>query len=166
MGVVHLVKLLGLLAAKGGSMERIKIRIEYSWAPVLKNDDSEYLFPDPKGSIKAEYNSPAVYRWNISVSGEQRMYYIGEAQNLRERVYGYLNPGRSQQTNDRINRLLSQSYFLGFRASLAILDNLMVSTDTGIDFSKKDLESKHFRQFVEGLLISISREGGEIIYNR
>jgi hypothetical protein len=50
-------------------MLKLTISGDYEWNPALKNDGSEYFFPDDVKLIqknhKLSYKLPAIYRWNI-----------------------------------------------------------------------------------------------------
>lgn len=147
-------------------MERMKIILEYRWEPVARKDGAKYLFPDERGSIEGSYWRPAVYRWYAHKPGERSRYYIGEAQNLRERVYGYLNAGPTQQTNKWMNQSLTQLIQEGFTVGLEVLEDLKLGIDEGQEFSKKDLESKHFRRAIECLMLSIAERNGDMLLNK
>lgn len=147
-------------------MERIRIIFEYEWEPVMKKDGTKYLFPNERGSIKVSYSQPAVYRWNAHKPGVPRRYYVGEAQNLKDRLYGYLKPGSGQQTNKEINRLLYQLIEDRFMVCLEVLNILKLSMDTVREYSEKDMESKFFRKFIENLMLTIAEEAGDILLNK
>lgn len=144
----------------------MKIDLVYSWEPVRKKDGSEYQFPDERGNIEGSYRRPAIYRWHARKPGEPSKYYIGEAQNLKERVYGYLNPGPTQQTNKWINQSLAQLLKEGYIIGLEVLEGLHLRIDKVQKFSEKDLESKNFRRAIEGLILTIAEKNGDMLLNK
>jgi hypothetical protein len=88
-------------------MDQLKMRITYEWQPVLLREKVEYLFPMAiTPFMRARYREPAVFRWDIyeTKPGDKKLVYLGDAQELcPKRLYGYLNPGPTQKTNQKIN---------------------------------------------------------------
>jgi len=88
-------------------VDQIQIKISYEWQSVLLREKVEYLFPmDITPFMRSKYREPAVFRWDIyqKTPGDKKLVYIGDAQELcPKRLYGYLNPGPTQRTNQKIN---------------------------------------------------------------
>jgi hypothetical protein len=88
-------------------MDQLQIRLTYEWQPVFLREKVEYLFPmDITPYMRAKYREPAVFLWNIyqKTPEDKKLVYIGDAQELcPKRLYGYLNPGPTQKTNQKIN---------------------------------------------------------------
>ena len=97
-------------------MDHIKLSFAYQWQPVLLREKVEYLFPMAISPfMRAKYRTPAVFKWEVfqKVTGDRKVVYIGEAQELcPKRLYGYLSPSASQLANQKIHgatTLLNQS---------------------------------------------------------
>jgi len=149
-------------------MNRLKIELAYQWEPVLKEENREYLFPQIITSfMKRRYKLPAIYRWNIfnKEPEYEKLIYIGEAQELcPQRINGYLNPGRFQQTNKRINKRFQDQLKKGFRIKLEILQFNKINIED-FTFTNNDLHDKHFRRLLEELMIIICKQKGVKILN-
>lgn len=85
-------------------MEHLVFDANYEWVPVTDDHRNPYQFPVPVGHLRARHRGAAVYRWvSRRFDGTVESIYVGETDNLGRRIYGYLNPGPSQQTNLRMN---------------------------------------------------------------
>jgi hypothetical protein len=88
-------------------MDRLQIEVSYEWQPVYLREKVEYQFPLAISPyMRTHYKVPAVFRWEIyqKVTGDKKIVYIGEAQELcPKRLYGYLNPGSTQLANKKVN---------------------------------------------------------------
>jgi hypothetical protein len=88
-------------------MDQLQIKISYEWQPVLLREKVEYLFPMAiTPFMRTKYKEPAIFRWDVyqKKTGDKKLVYIGDAQELcPKRLYGYLNPGPTQKTNQKIN---------------------------------------------------------------
>jgi hypothetical protein len=88
-------------------MDQIQLKLTYEWQPVFLREKVEYLFPMAiTPSMRTKYREPAVFKWDVynTKPGDKKMVYIGDAQELcPKRLYGYLNPGPTQKTNQKIN---------------------------------------------------------------
>lgn len=88
-------------------MEQLQIKISYEWQSVLLREKVDYLFPMAiTPFMRSKYKEPAVFKWDIyqKTPGDKKLIYIGDAQELcPKRLYGYLNPGPTQKTNQKIN---------------------------------------------------------------
>ena len=92
----------------------IKVEFTYHWIPILKEEGQEYHFPEENSSfMRKNYRKPAIYRWNVfrNIPSDKKIIYIGEAQELcPQRINGYLYPGPSQRTNNRIKKYLRHTW--------------------------------------------------------
>jgi hypothetical protein len=88
-------------------MDQLQIKFSYEWQPVYLRDKVEYLFPMTiTPYMRTKYKDPAIFKWEIfqKIPGDKKLVYIGDAQELcPKRLYGYLNPGPTQKTNQKIN---------------------------------------------------------------
>lgn len=64
--------------------------------------------------------TPGLYRLTLTEPGNRTRIYVGETDNLRRRAGNYRNPGPSQQTSQRINRILLDHLGRGGQVRLAI----------------------------------------------
>lgn len=146
-------------------MEWLKIEFEYEWKPVLAEDGKEYRFPEERTEFMKMYKRPAVYRWNVSRPDDRRKVYIGEAKDLYRRIYGYLKPGRTQETNKRINTLFNNYLSQGYTIRLEVLqvDNVRVA---GVTFTANDLSNKYIRTLFESLMITVHEQNRVELLNK
>jgi hypothetical protein len=88
-------------------LNTLQINISYEWQPVLLREKVEYLFPMAiTPFMRTKYRRPSVFRFIVfpNTSEDKKLVYIGEAQELcPRRLYGFLNPGQTQHTNQRVN---------------------------------------------------------------
>lgn len=148
-------------------IEQIKLNLRYSWVPVLVEKDLEYYFPmDISTTMKKEYKTPAIYRWNIFKSNpdDGKRLYIGEAATLcPQRLQGYLKPGPTQWTNKRLNDLFQALLKEELKIKLEIL-KLEYSTIGKTPITQSDLVNKHIRKYIESLLVAhYSGKGYELL---
>jgi hypothetical protein len=148
-------------------LRELALRFDYEWVPVLLEENQEYLFPEKISPyMRKSYRHPAIYRWNIfkNKPGDERLVYIGEAQQLcPQRIYGYLNPGPTQKTNQRMKEEFLEYSDKGYKIGLEVL---RFSNARFGDFTiaQDDLSDKHVRRFMEELMIVLSdREGFKIL---
>lgn len=142
-------------------MYNIKVEFTYQWEPMLREEGKEYHFPERiTAFMRGRYKHPAIYRWNIfrNEPEDEKLIYIGEAQELcPQRLNGYLNPGPSQQTNQRIKKEFQEYLDNGFKIGLEILrfDNITIGN---FALTNTNLNDKHARRFIEELMIIIYKQ--------
>ena len=138
-------------------MDRLSIEVAFEWEAVRMSEDGEYFFPQPVTKfMRQSYPGPAVYRRNIYKDRptDRKLVYIGETEKLApNRIRGYLNPGPSQQTNQRLKREFEEYLEQGLNVRLEVL-RLGQVTIGDISLGPDDLQDKHVRQFIEELLIT------------
>ena len=89
--------------------------------------------------------------------------YVGEAELLPRRIYGYLNPGTTQQTNKRLKALFESELQRGRKVALDVLAFEPFSLDA-LTLSMKDLGDKAVRRFIEWLFtMYYSKRGYEVL---
>ena len=149
-------------------MDRLSIELAFEWKAVRMGEDGEYFFPQPvTKSMRQAYPGPAVYRWNIYKDRptDRKLVYIGETAKLApDRIRGYLKPGPSQTTNQRLKREFEGYLEQGLRVRLEVLrpDEVTVGD---ITLGPDDLQDKHVRQFIEELLITYYTRVGFTVLN-
>jgi hypothetical protein len=144
-------------------MDQLNIVLAYEWQPVLLRDKVDYLFPmGVTPFMRARYKEPAVYRWNIfqKTSGDRKLVHIGEAQELcPRRIYGYLNPGPTQQTNKKIKtefeNYMRQSMSIGL--DICVIQELTFGETV---LGKQALNDKYIRQLIQTAMIIEHRKKG------
>ncbi len=79
-------------------------RISYEWQPIEIAPGQRFIYPAPLSATFIDsYSKAALYRSAFKdKNGLLTGAYIGETENLAQRVRGYPRPGPTQQTNIRI----------------------------------------------------------------
>ncbi len=148
-------------------MEQVDIRFHYYWRSVESQPDVKYYFPEKiSRHLRAHWSWPAVYRWVVfqSEPGDLKQLYIGEAKILSRRIGNYLNPGRTQQTSQRLNRVFTEEVNNGRKVIMEVLE--FETFDTGaISISPADLDNVKVRRFLEGLFILHYQNKGYKVLN-
>lgn len=153
---------------KNRSMNQITLDFLYEWKPICQEKEKIYFFPNSISSyMRKQYCFPAIYRWNIykNESEDQQTFYIGEAQELcPQRINGYLNPGPSQKTNQRVNAELMIFLARGYQVSLDFLhiENFICDQCT---YTAQGLEDKYFRRLIEELMVLKAHQAGYQLIN-
>lgn len=145
------------------------VNFPFDWIPVLRSEDEVYLFPNSITPFMSRlYKSPAVYRWNIykNILTYERIVYIGEGQQLiPSRINGYLNPGPSQATNKRLNIYFHEHIESGYKVQLEVVRFDEVTLGN-LSLRQSDLKNRHFRRFLEHMLITYYQQKGYTLLNR
>jgi hypothetical protein len=101
--------------------------IRYTWIPVSVAQGVFFVFADVPTLLKARTwlsvlaGNSAIYRWGFFRRDVLVEVYIGETENFRQRVRGYLCPGPSQETNKRMNSEFNRAIDGGLEVRLEIL---------------------------------------------
>jgi hypothetical protein len=144
-------------------MEQLNLVLSYEWQAVFLRDKVEYSFPLAISPfMRARYKEPAVYRWIIykKTAADKKLVYIGEAQELcPKRLYGYLNPGPSQQTNKRIKKEFEDYLRNGFNIKLDVC-NIHEITFAGSVLGKEALVDNYIRRLIAAAMIFEHRKKG------
>ncbi|OAB45992.1 hypothetical protein [Paenibacillus glacialis] len=129
------------------------LSLDFNWSKV-ETDEIPYLYPQTfDRSMNKNLQVPSVYRWRIyKTDSECRDVYIGETDNLKRRVTGYLKPGISQMTNIRMKNLFDNYIEKGYKIEL---DIVQISTFifNGIELNQDSLSSKNIRLIIENMII-------------
>jgi hypothetical protein len=135
-------------------MDCIELGLNFEWTGVESSPGVCYLFPQEVSKhLKTRFDGPAVYRWNLFLDrpGDLGVFYVGEADLLPRRLYHYLHPGPSQQTNKRLKQEFQERSERGQKIMLEVLS--FSPFDFGNhSFGMDDLGNKHLRRFLEAWL--------------
>src|ERR1039457_5941128 len=84
--------------------EWTSFHINYDWQPVETDLGKPFTYPSALSEFfDGTYSKPALYRWVFrDKRGLISAIYIGETENLAQRVKDYMSPGRTPQTNLRM----------------------------------------------------------------
>ena len=137
----------------------MKVSVSFDWQPAGEVHISSAAIVLPPLT-----NGPGVYRFRFSGHGIDGAY-IGEAAQLRRRVYQYAKPGPSQMTNLRMNVEMREHLTAGGRIEMSVI------TDADIEIegraARLDLAEASSRRLIENAVLRGVREIGlERILNR
>lgn len=139
----------------------------HRWIRVENQLGTSYSFPDLTSKhLKGNWGGPAVYRWLVHrhKPGDINRLYIGETHLLPSRIDGYRNPGRTQQTNIRINKEFNEYLIRGSKITLDVLDFESFDID-GTPLSLIDLNDKWVRCMLQDMFIVHFSRSGYIVLN-
>ena len=142
----------------------VNLTLTYEWEPILLDQGKQYTWPNKITKfMRDKYNFSAIYRWVVE---NTLSIYIGEASLLPRRIYQYLNPGKSQQTNNYINHLFGG--FIHEQGYNIKLEKLKIfSCELGDKkITENDLDDKIMRVLVEHLLLVYYENKGFDIMNK
>jgi hypothetical protein len=145
----------------------VNIALKYKWIPIENQPGVRYQFPENISShFRANWDGPAVYRWLVlhQEPGHLRQLYIGETELLPRRIYGYLNPGPSQRTNQRLKAKFEEELRNGYKVTLEVLSFDSFSFES-ISISMDDLTDKVVRRFLESLFTMYYSKSGYTVLN-
>jgi hypothetical protein len=128
------------------------VSLAFRWEPIgpLSADEAgKLVFPQAP-------SAPGVYRFEID--GERALIYFGEAANLQQRFRQYRNPGRTQQTNLRMEDLLCEILRAGGRCQVSLAQRISFETDEPT--VHLDLHLKAARVLIESIAIVLARGHG------
>jgi hypothetical protein len=132
----------------------------------MQREGAEYTFPMPiTPYMRDRYRQPLVFKWEIyrRKPGDLKKAYIGEAQELcPKRLYSFLNPGKSQIAQQKIN-----SEFRGYlkdklNVGLFFCDVKSLKFDGDI-LDTDRFSSKWLRRLVVSALVLIDQKAGYTI---
>lgn len=141
-------------------MERLSLDADYEWLAVTDELGEAYRFPTPVGSVRGKHSGPAIYRWvSRRLDGTVESVYVGETDNLGRRIYGYLNPGPSQQTNLHMNAELKE---LVAGDHVITLERVRFESIRlgGVEIPTTSLADKHVRVMLEHALLLAAQAQG------
>ncbi len=144
-------------------MEQLDIALLYEWQAVLMRDKVEYLFPLAiTPFMRSKYKEPAVFRWNIyqKTPGDRKLFLLGEAQELcPRRLYGYTNPGPTQQSNKKVKTALQGHIRDGLNVSLDICIIHEIKFGDSV-LGQQALGDRYMRQLIQAALTVEHRKKG------
>ncbi len=115
---------------------------------------------DRKRKLDFPFTSGAnVYRLSFEKFDGSRSVYVGETENFEGRFTSYRNPGPTQWTNRRLNRLCTEVLGDLGEINLEAIDQAWIDFD-GID-REVDFRDKNMRRLFENLVLAIA--GGDKI---
>ena len=134
------------------------VSVEFQWqrlGSVQRDEQGLLAFP-------AAPRRPGLYRFRLCGNGNDR-HYIGETDELRRRFQQYRTPGRSQQTNIRINAQFRDHIAAGGTIEVDIVDNRVTVTAAGTPLDV-ELADKAMRRLLEhAALIGDAAAGVELL---
>lgn len=127
--------------------------IAYGWL-----DAGEISLTNARLGVPIFGVTPGVYRFTLlEAGGDVRSYYVGESENLFQRMNGYRNPGPTQATNQRINRILQDLLEDGGSVRVAVV------LEATLDGDHLDLAHRSARLLVENsALLHLATEGAVV----
>ncbi|HEY5177832.1 MAG TPA: hypothetical protein VII95_19945 [Terriglobales bacterium] len=142
---------------KGQEMkEWTPLRISYEWEPIEVAPGKLFACQSPLTKAFVDsYSKPALYRWVFrGQSGVISAAYIGEAENLAQRVQGYIWPGRTQQTNLRMKDEFLKHMSSGGAVELQILRFEPFGINNVNVFHESQLGNPYIRKMMENFLLA------------
>lgn len=130
----------------------LQVELAMQWTPLGKILLAEN---DKLGFPKAA-DKPALYRFRLRKNGEE-FFYVGETNNLQRRLGNYRNPGASQKTSIRINKILKDKLKKGYEIALSVITLGNAWFVTSQTKEEADLTSKTVRCLFENAAILKSR---------
>ena len=134
------------------NLQNMNIDLYYSW------ENTNYKFPN---SVNTLTRKGAVYCWVIVNKNLKKEYYFGEGKNLSKRINFYKNPGPTQDTNIRINKILKNAKDI----SLFVLVINKKSKINKLEIKEDCFESKSFRLMLENIVLMEARKNKLTIHN-
>lgn len=138
----------------------VRIDLEFHWQPLgqIRTDSNHgLLFP-------VAPRRPGLYRFRLRGNGVTR-HYVGETDELRRRFQHYRTPGKSQQTNIRMNGEFRDHMAAGGRIEVDIVvDNVDVMA-AGQPV-RVDLSDKAMRRLLEHAALVDEAAAGIQLLNR
>jgi hypothetical protein len=145
----------------------IKLLLNFNWKTVFETENIPYSFPQQVNQfMRQNYNLPSIYRWKVfKEGGDNPKIYIGETSCLcPDRINGYLNPGPSQFTNQRMKDLLNGYLDDGWNVHFEHLPDLALNFND-LQFNQSHLNDKYKRRLIEMFLIVYYKSKGYSLLN-
>jgi hypothetical protein len=125
----------------------VDVRVSFAWRPagtISLEDSGRLRFPVLPAS-------PGLYRITLTARPDEVRphVYVGESDNLRRRASHYRNPGPTQQTNIRLNRMLRSHLEGGGIVSLDVATEVFV----GVAAVPLDLRASAARRLAENAAV-------------
>lgn len=139
--------------------EPMAAHLNMAWRVVgraLLDEGERLLLPDVPAA-------PGLYRFVLRQEGRERRY-VGESSDLKRRFGFYRNPGRSQQTNIRLNNLLRGVLARGGAVSVDLATQVEMRWEG--DPAALDLNDKAVRRMFEHFALVVDAQEGVESLNR
>lgn len=146
-------------------MSNLELIVQWRTALVQENGQA-YYFPERVPLyFRDKYAVSAVYRWRVMrLPGEPKEpIYIGEAEDLVQRIQRVRTPaknGKSDNTNQRLNRIFHQHMLAGRKIVLDVAD-IQEFTLNGIRFDSSSISDRFKRRALENLLLVLAQHAGQ-----
>jgi hypothetical protein len=128
--------------------------IRYQWIPARSDREVPFELTDKAiPQVTQLPQKPAIYRWVFLKNGTPTKTYIGETENLRTRIRGYLNPGPSQETNKRINAEFKMALAFGLTVRLEVLQIEPIRINRVI-IRNESLSDQYVRKMMENFVLA------------
>jgi hypothetical protein len=137
---------------------RKSIQVGIQWRAALLGEGQPYLFPKKfTPYFRRHHGTAAVYRWRImSKTGETTdAVYIGEAEDLAQRVRVLTPPKQNTSTNRRLHDLFQQRLSEGKTIALDVAD-IDPFEINDVQFGKDSVTDCFKRRTLENLLLSLA----------
>ena len=136
----------------------LQVGMVYEWVRVLEDGTTPYEFPHRVSQhMRQQHSGPAIYRWTIHRQADITGVYIGETEALPRRIYHYLKPGPTQQTNIRLHKAFTVAKEHGLSVTLEVL-RFTPSQVAGHSISQASLEEKTVRVLLEHLMLWVYQD--------
>jgi hypothetical protein len=136
----------------------MRVVIEFDWEDV----GALILTPEERLGIPRVPSGPGIYRFRVSNAVGTEVY-IGESQNLRNRMVRNYATTHTGSTNVRIRGMLRQHIKEGRDVQLAIVSRAVIEAEG--QRASADLNFKDARLLVENAALALARRAGERTHN-
>jgi len=137
------------------------MEIRYSWVPIDSEQEEPLILLKDKtlgtlavsGVLSKLSEGAAIYRWGFFKFGQLKQAYVGETENFRQRIRGYLRPGPTQATNKRMNALFCKAIDDGFEIRLETL-KIEPARLNQLNVCNQNLADPFLRKMMENLILA------------
>lgn len=148
-------------------METLRIEIAHEWRTVESAPGKIYRYPEEvTDAMRRALTGPAIYRWNIyeSAPGDLQTVWVGETDNLPNRIYLYRNPKPGQEPYARTKVRLVDAMTSGRRVTLETLyfEPWSIGNAT---ITRSDLSEQAVRKFLADTLMFALARSGYTVWN-
>jgi hypothetical protein len=147
------------------------IQMEIRWVPVTDRDGTHYEYPSLTSRyLKANFRKSTVYRWRVvpAENGTETVY-IGEAEDLCQRIQRVRTPGkagsRGGETNKRLKMKFDEFCRSGRHVVLEVADFEPFSFN-GVRITVQDLHNEYKRKALENLMLVSAQAAGHTVLNK
>jgi hypothetical protein len=141
------------------SLDVVELSLRFRWSAV----GLMALEPDGRLLLPRLPASAGLYRFLLSSPSGPASLYVGEAEDLRRRMYHYCNPGPSQRTNIRLNGVLREHLINGGTGHVATIEAVEQLLDQR--WMPLDLAERPARLLVENAALLAAAAAGLSVHN-